>query len=154
MQNFGFILIIIPFGPCWVVFLPWSFYAGEDIWRFVGKLTDAQKSMLDDRFKWKVRSYLSHFSFLSDLLHYWWRWWILTGPGDGKEKGRKARWSEGDFKAFCQGKWVRLFILDFLLCSCCIIYLLSFYLLIVMWLLNIEHKMQTEIWLSCFWFLC
>ncbi|KHN37797.1 Protein MOR1 [Glycine soja] len=28
---------------------------GEDIWRYVGKLTDAQKSMLDDRFKWKVR---------------------------------------------------------------------------------------------------
>ncbi|CAI0546153.1 unnamed protein product [Linum tenue] len=30
-------------------------YLGEDIWRYVGKLTDAQKSMLDDRFKWKVR---------------------------------------------------------------------------------------------------
>ncbi|GKV26713.1 hypothetical protein SLEP1_g35961 [Rubroshorea leprosula] len=28
---------------------------GEEIWRYVGKLTDAQKSMLDDRFKWKVR---------------------------------------------------------------------------------------------------
>ncbi|KAJ4702810.1 protein MOR1 [Melia azedarach] len=28
---------------------------GEDIWRCVGKLTEAQKSMLDDRFKWKVR---------------------------------------------------------------------------------------------------
>ncbi|GAV88428.1 HEAT domain-containing protein/CLASP_N domain-containing protein [Cephalotus follicularis] len=28
---------------------------GEDIWRYVGKLSDAQKSMLDDRFKWKVR---------------------------------------------------------------------------------------------------
>ncbi|KAK8296374.1 hypothetical protein V6Z11_D05G118200 [Gossypium hirsutum] len=28
---------------------------GDDIWRYVGKLTDAQKSMLDDRFKWKVR---------------------------------------------------------------------------------------------------
>ncbi|XVF26272.1 hypothetical protein REPUB_Repub14bG0001500 [Reevesia pubescens] len=28
---------------------------GEDIWRYLGKLTDAQKSMLDDRFKWKVR---------------------------------------------------------------------------------------------------
>ncbi|KAJ7975023.1 protein MOR1 [Quillaja saponaria] len=28
---------------------------GEDIWRYIGKLTDAQKSMLDDRFKWKVR---------------------------------------------------------------------------------------------------
>ncbi|KAJ6841944.1 protein MOR1-like [Iris pallida] len=28
---------------------------GEDVWRFVGKLSDAQKSMLDDRFKWKAR---------------------------------------------------------------------------------------------------
>lgn len=28
---------------------------GEDIWKYVGKLTDAQRSMLDDRFKWKVR---------------------------------------------------------------------------------------------------
>ncbi|XP_065847953.1 protein MOR1 [Euphorbia lathyris] len=28
---------------------------GDDIWRYVGKLTDAQKSMLDDRFKWKIR---------------------------------------------------------------------------------------------------
>ncbi|KAJ7015090.1 protein MOR1-like [Populus alba x Populus x berolinensis] len=28
---------------------------GDDIWRFLGKLTDAQKSMIDDRFKWKVR---------------------------------------------------------------------------------------------------
>lgn len=28
---------------------------GEDIWRFVGKLADAQKSMLDDKFKWKAR---------------------------------------------------------------------------------------------------
>ncbi|XP_018439477.1 protein MOR1 isoform X1 [Raphanus sativus] len=28
---------------------------GDDIWRYVGKLTEAQKSMLDDRFKWKVK---------------------------------------------------------------------------------------------------
>ncbi|KAF9590616.1 hypothetical protein IFM89_035934 [Coptis chinensis] len=28
---------------------------GEDIWRYVGKLSDAQKSMLDDKFKWKAR---------------------------------------------------------------------------------------------------
>ncbi|KAJ4907051.1 Protein MOR1 [Raphanus sativus] len=28
---------------------------GDDIWRYVGKLTDAQKSMLDDRFKWKIK---------------------------------------------------------------------------------------------------
>ncbi|KAK9098477.1 hypothetical protein Syun_025522 [Stephania yunnanensis] len=28
---------------------------GNEIWRYVGKLTDAQKSMLDDRFKWKAR---------------------------------------------------------------------------------------------------
>ncbi|OAY83553.1 protein MOR1 isoform X1 [Ananas comosus] len=28
---------------------------GEDVWRCVGKLSDAQRSMLDDRFKWKAR---------------------------------------------------------------------------------------------------
>ncbi|XP_052730932.1 protein MOR1 isoform X4 [Vigna angularis] len=28
---------------------------GNDIWDFVGNLSDAQRSMLDDRFKWKVR---------------------------------------------------------------------------------------------------
>uniref|UniRef100_A0A1J3JK11 Protein MOR1 n=1 Tax=Noccaea caerulescens TaxID=107243 RepID=A0A1J3JK11_NOCCA len=28
---------------------------GDDIWRYVGKLTDAQKSMLVDRFKWKIK---------------------------------------------------------------------------------------------------
>ncbi|KAI8020580.1 Protein MOR1 [Camellia lanceoleosa] len=25
---------------------------GDDIWRYVGKLTEAQRSVLDDRFKW------------------------------------------------------------------------------------------------------
>lgn len=28
---------------------------GDDIWRYVGKLSDAQRSMLDDKFKWKAR---------------------------------------------------------------------------------------------------
>ncbi|XP_072993641.1 protein MOR1-like isoform X1 [Typha latifolia] len=28
---------------------------GEDVWKYVGKLSDAQRSMLDDRFKWKAR---------------------------------------------------------------------------------------------------
>ncbi|XP_058196749.1 protein MOR1-like isoform X2 [Rhododendron vialii] len=28
---------------------------GDDIWRYVGKLADAQRSILDDRFKWKDR---------------------------------------------------------------------------------------------------
>nr|GMD09039.1 Protein MOR1 [Ipomoea batatas] len=28
---------------------------GDDIWRYVGKITEAQRSMLDDRFKWKAR---------------------------------------------------------------------------------------------------
>ncbi|KAK9158295.1 hypothetical protein Scep_004869 [Stephania cephalantha] len=28
---------------------------GDEIWRYVWKLTDAQKSMLDDRFKWKAK---------------------------------------------------------------------------------------------------
>ncbi|KAF7150335.1 hypothetical protein RHSIM_Rhsim02G0138200 [Rhododendron simsii] len=32
---------------------------GDDIWRCVGKLTDAQRSMLDDRFQWKVQCRLS-----------------------------------------------------------------------------------------------
>ncbi|THU56074.1 hypothetical protein C4D60_Mb11t13430 [Musa balbisiana] len=32
---------------------------GEDVWRYVGKLSDAQRSMLDDRFKWKVGIYFS-----------------------------------------------------------------------------------------------
>jgi cytoskeleton-associated protein 5 len=31
--------------------------AGDDVWRYVGKLSDAQRSMLDDRFKWKVIVY-------------------------------------------------------------------------------------------------
>ena len=31
---------------------------GDDVWRYVGKLSDAQRSMLDDRFKWKVCFYI------------------------------------------------------------------------------------------------
>ncbi|KAL5994649.1 Protein MICROTUBULE ORGANIZATION 1 [Asimina triloba] len=30
-------------------------HLGDDVWKFFGKLSDAQKSMLDDRFKWKAR---------------------------------------------------------------------------------------------------
>ncbi|KAL5730206.1 Protein MICROTUBULE ORGANIZATION 1 [Ranunculus cassubicifolius] len=30
-------------------------HLGEDIWRFVGKLSDAQKSMMDEKFKWKAK---------------------------------------------------------------------------------------------------
>ncbi|KAG0450884.1 hypothetical protein HPP92_026450 [Vanilla planifolia] len=28
---------------------------GDDVWKYVGRLSDAQRSMLDDRFKWKAR---------------------------------------------------------------------------------------------------
>ncbi|KAM7525117.1 hypothetical protein LguiA_015019 [Lonicera macranthoides] len=28
---------------------------GDDIWKYVGKLTEAQRSMVDDKFKWKAR---------------------------------------------------------------------------------------------------
>ncbi|KAK1368575.1 Microtubule organization protein [Heracleum sosnowskyi] len=28
---------------------------GDDIWKYVGKVTEAQRSMIDDRFKWKAR---------------------------------------------------------------------------------------------------
>ncbi|KAK9151016.1 hypothetical protein Syun_009325 [Stephania yunnanensis] len=40
---------------------------GDEIWRYVGKLTDAQKSMLDDRFKWKMYNHLSLYRYVSDL---------------------------------------------------------------------------------------
>lgn len=33
---------------------------GDDIWRYVGKLTEAQRSMLDDRFKWKVLCFVTN----------------------------------------------------------------------------------------------
>ena len=71
--------------------LSWS---GEDIWRYVGKLTDAQKSMMDDRFKWKVSGYLnfsSDFSFLSVFFFLINFLLPFAGPRDGKKKGRKAR---------------------------------------------------------------
>ena len=43
------------YTSCFFVIVEMLFIClGEDIWRYVGKLTDAQKSMLDDRFKWKV----------------------------------------------------------------------------------------------------
>ena len=40
---------------------------GDDIWRYVGKLTEAQRSMLDDRFKWKV-SQLRFMSIFNSVL--------------------------------------------------------------------------------------
>lgn len=33
--------------------------SGEDVWKYVGKISDAQRSMLDDRFKWKVSIYIN-----------------------------------------------------------------------------------------------
>ena len=33
---------------------PLNFDVGDDIWKNVGKLTEAQRSMLDEKFKWKV----------------------------------------------------------------------------------------------------
>jgi hypothetical protein len=58
---------------------------GEDIWRFLGKLTDAQKSMIDDRFKWKVSVYwcFDPFSTFSALIMI-----FLVGTRDGKKEGR------------------------------------------------------------------
>jgi hypothetical protein len=28
--------------------------AGDDVWKQLGKLTDAQKGLIEDKFKWKV----------------------------------------------------------------------------------------------------
>jgi cytoskeleton-associated protein 5 len=33
---------------------------GDDIWRFVGKLSSAQKGILDEKFKWKAREMDKH----------------------------------------------------------------------------------------------
>jgi hypothetical protein len=54
------------FPTAWLVLSTFmhQIFVGEDIWRYVGKLTDAQKSMLDDRFKWKVGTYLCSVLFL------------------------------------------------------------------------------------------
>jgi len=114
MQNFG-LLLCHKFIMALSDYFLWSCYAGEDIWRFVGKLSDAQKSMLDDRFKWKVSSYFACVVCLFDILNHWWWWCNLPGPGDGKEEGRKARWSKGHFEAVCQGKWVCIFSLFYYL---------------------------------------
>lgn len=42
-------------------------FSGDDIWKYVGKLSEAQRSMLDDRFKWKVSINLCCFLFLSNI---------------------------------------------------------------------------------------
>lgn len=65
---------------------------GDDIWRYVGKLTEAQRSMLDDRFKWKVSelrfmSIFHSFFPLQQFLYFF----ESSGTRDGKEEGRQAR---------------------------------------------------------------
>jgi hypothetical protein len=45
------------------------FIAGEDIWRFVGKLSSAQKGVMDEKFKWTVSSTFCHFT-ISLVLNY------------------------------------------------------------------------------------
>lgn len=37
---------------CFLIYF--LFFIGEDIWRYVGKLTEAQRSMIDEKFKTKV----------------------------------------------------------------------------------------------------
>ena len=59
--------------PCWLSFVSpcvvfnvkilystYYFIAGEDIWRFVGKLSSAQKGVMDEKFKWTVSSIFCH----------------------------------------------------------------------------------------------
>lgn len=60
-------ILIWPFSPLYLVVTMFGmavtkcllFFVGEEVWRYVGKLTDAQRSMLDDRFKWKVCLYFT-----------------------------------------------------------------------------------------------
>lgn len=41
---------------------------GDDIWKYVGKVTEAQRSMIDDRFKWKVSTFLHSLIFACSTL--------------------------------------------------------------------------------------
>lgn len=52
-----------------ILYLTYYFIAGEDIWRFVGKLSSAQKGVMDEKFKWTVSSIFCHFT-ISLVLNY------------------------------------------------------------------------------------
>jgi len=81
-------------------------YAGNDIWEFVGTLSNTQHSMLEDRFKWKVSTSFSHLSPFVIRSSWQFRLCTLLGTGDGKEEGREAWGSKGHFKTCSKGKWV------------------------------------------------
>lgn len=75
---------------CWflLISLLLNSFPGEDIWRFVGKLTDAQKSMLDDRFKWKVSLPRCLYLFLLLVCFHFSQCCIILGSRDGEKEGR------------------------------------------------------------------
>lgn len=63
---------------------------GDDIWRYVGKLTEAQRSMLDDRFKWKVLCFISILYSILPLQQFFYLF-AFAGSRDGEKEGRQAR---------------------------------------------------------------
>lgn len=80
----------------------WLVIAGDDIWKYVGKLTDAQKSMIDDRFKWKVSSKYERF-FCFSLVFVSFVFIVLpaSGQGNGEKKRRETWGGTSSIKAFC-----------------------------------------------------
>ena len=82
---------------CFVIVEMLLICPGEDIWRYVGKLMDAQKSMLDDRFKWKVSLCFSYICFLFFLFN------IICCQVREMEKRREGR--PGEARATLRCFW-------------------------------------------------
>lgn len=80
----------------------WLVIVGDDIWRYVGKLTDAQKSMLDDRFKWKVSpKYELFFCFSLVFVSFVFIVLSASDQRNGDKKRRETWGSTGSITAFC-----------------------------------------------------
>lgn len=74
--------------------------SGDDIWKYLGKLTEAQRSMLDDRFKWKVNFsvllfalFSCIFSSLSFLIE------LLTNLFQAREMDKRREGRPGEARA-------------------------------------------------------
>lgn len=92
----------IPLREICTLLIVWLVIAGDDIWRYVGKLTDAQKSMIDDRFKWKVSSkYERFFCFSLVFVSFVFIISPASDQGNGEKKRRDTWGGTSSIKAFC-----------------------------------------------------
>lgn len=75
---------------------------GDDIWRYVGKLTDAQKSMLDEKFKWKVSlKYDLFFCFILVFVSFVFIVLSASVQRNGEKKRRETWGGTSSITTFC-----------------------------------------------------